>query len=396
MIRRLARGPLADFRGRVMKRVKGANPYPPSSPTNPLDQFTPEPGFDPPAPAATAAAPWTDTASSAPTAGTRHVFDRAWKKMIFWCLLCCAAITAVALVWLHPTSTSAETLTGSLRVESDPSGAAVFVDGKPSGSTPVAVNLQRGKHLLTLRLGDLTQELPLMIEPHVSTVHHITWPVEETARQRRGGLRVISDEAGDRIAVDGSDRGVTPLTITGLTPGDHQVVVYSRGQVHRRVIRIERGATASFVISARTIETGVQSGWLAVSAGAPLQVIENGKLLGSTESETIMLPAGEHTFEFVNPALGFDATRAVKIGVGKTERIVLELPLTHISINATPWAQVWLDGESIGDTPIGNLSTVIGSHELIFRHPQLGERRVTAVVTLKEPARVAVDLRKSP
>jgi hypothetical protein len=63
-------------------------------------------------------------------------------------------------------------------------------------------------------------------------------------------------------------------------------------------------------------------------------------------------------------------------------------------VNATPWAQVWLDGEAIGDTPIGNLSTVIGSHELIFRHPQFGERRVTALVTLNEPARVAVDMRK--
>jgi hypothetical protein len=36
----------------------------------------------------------------------------------------------------------------------------------------------------------------------------------------------------------------------------------------------------------------------------------------------------------------------------------------------------------------------IGPHQLIFRHPELGERRVTAVVTLKDTARVAVDMRK--
>jgi hypothetical protein len=63
-------------------------------------------------------------------------------------------------------------------------------------------------------------------------------------------------------------------------------------------------------------------------------------------------------------------------------------------VNATPWAQVWIDGQSIGDTPIANLPTTIGSHEMIFRHPQLGERRITAVITLKEPARVAVDMTK--
>jgi serine/threonine-protein kinase len=68
------------------------------------------------------------------------------------------------------------------------------------------------------------------------------------------------------------------------------------------------------------------------------------------------------------------------------------MPRATLSVNATPWAQVWLDGESVGDTPIGNLTTTVGSHELIFRHPQLGEKRVTTLVTLKEPARVAIDM----
>ena len=379
-----------------MKPVTGANRSPSPGPTNPLDQFTVE--LVSPPPVATAAAAPMEAASRSPSR-SRMVVDRAQTKMILWGLLCCAgcaALTTVAFVWVRPISTSAETLTGSLRVESDPSGAAVVVDGKPSGSTPVTVSLQRGEHRLRVRRGDRIQELSVMIDPHVSTVHHITWSADGAAGQGRGGLRVIDDEPGDRVAVDGTDRGVTPLTIGDLTPGDHQVVVRSRGEVHRRVIRIEAGATASLVISPRTVEPGVQSGWLAVSAGAPLQVIENGKLVGTTESETIMLPAGEHTFEFANPALGFGATRAVKIGVGKTEHVAIELPRTHMSVNATPWAQVWLDGESIGDTPIGNLSTVIGSHELIFRHPELGERRVTAVVTLKEPARFAVDMRKQP
>jgi hypothetical protein len=36
----------------------------------------------------------------------------------------------------------------------------------------------------------------------------------------------------------------------------------------------------------------------------------------------------------------------------------------------------------------------IGSRELIFRHPDLGERRATVLVTLKEPARISMDLRK--
>jgi hypothetical protein len=35
-----------------------------------------------------------------------------------------------------------------------------------------------------------------------------------------------------------------------------------------------------------------------------------------------------------------------------------------------------------------------GPHEVLFRHPELGEKRVRTVVTLSEPAKVSVDLRQ--
>ena len=132
-----------------------------------------------------------------------------------------------------------------------------------------------------------------------------------------------------------------------------------------------------------------------MNTDAPLQIFEDGKLVGTTESERIMFPAGDHTFAFVSATLGFSVTRAVRIDADRVATLPIALPPAVISVNATPWAQVWLDGQSLGDTPIGNVPTTLGSHEVIFRHPQLGERRVTVLVTLKEPARVAVDMRGS-
>ena len=46
-----------------------------------------------------------------------------------------------------------------------------------------------------------------------------------------------------------------------------------------------------------------------------------------------------------------------------------------MALNALPWAEVWIDGESIGETPIGKVSVPIGWHEIVFRHPELGEKR---------------------
>jgi serine/threonine-protein kinase len=64
-----------------------------------------------------------------------------------------------------------------------------------------------------------------------------------------------------------------------------------------------------------------------------------------------------------------------------------------MAINAIPWAEVFVDNARVGETPIGNIAVPIGSHEVIFRHPELGERRLSVTVSVGEPMKVGVDLR---
>jgi serine/threonine-protein kinase len=84
----------------------------------------------------------------------------------------------------------------------------------------------------------------------------------------------------------------------------------------------------------------------------------------------------------------------VQINAGSTATASVELPNGTLSVNALPWAEVTIAGKPVGTTPLGNLSVPIGSHEIVFRHPQLGEQRRTVKVTATTPARVGVDLNK--
>jgi hypothetical protein len=145
---------------------------------------------------------------------------------------------------------------------------------------------------------------------------------------------------------------------------------------------------------AAAVSPQLLAGRLAVTAPVPLRLYESGRLVGTTEAESTMLPQGTHQLEFVNEAVGFRARRTVSIKPGATSSVKLDAPPGTLHVNAVPWAEVWIDGERIGDTPIGNLQTKIGSREIVFRHPELGERRTTVTVTLKEPARISMDLRK--
>jgi hypothetical protein len=135
-------------------------------------------------------------------------------------------------------------------------------------------------------------------------------------------------------------------------------------------------------------------GWLTVVTPFELQVYEGSTLLGSTARERITLPAGPHTLLLVAEALDFEATVRVDIPAGGGMTTDLPVPNGTLSLNALPWANVSLDGQSLGATPFANLSVPIGTHEVIWHHPALGERRQTVVLTAKTPVRLVADLRR--
>lgn len=135
------------------------------------------------------------------------------------------------------------------------------------------------------------------------------------------------------------------------------------------------------------------AGMLSVSAPVAMRVFEQSRLIGTTEAETIMLSVGTHTLDFVNESVGYRERRTVTVQAGRTANLQLEPPHGTLHINAVPWAEVFVDNERVGETPIGNLKMPIGNHQVVFRHPELGERRATVLVTLVGPARISMDLR---
>ena len=138
----------------------------------------------------------------------------------------------------------------------------------------------------------------------------------------------------------------------------------------------------------------VASGWVTVTAPHDLNVFENGALVGTSRGGRIKLPVGAHQLELVGESIGYRETRSVDVRNNANASVSVALPNGTLSLNATPWAEVLVDGKSVGETPIGNLSIGLGQHEVVFRHPELGEKRMTATVTLTGPTRLTADLRK--
>ena len=280
---------------------------------------------------------------------------------------------------------------GTLSVQTNPAGATVVIDGQQRGMTPLNLQLKPGRHVVELVTDGDVRSIPVTITPAGQVSQFIEIP---RAASALGELQIRTEPAGATVTVDGRVLGKSPLTAEGLAPGPHSVTVENDlGPVTQRVT-IEAGTTASLVVPMSAPRNAPVSGWIAVNAQVDVQLFENQRLLGSSQTDRIMVPVGRHELEVVNEALGYRAVKTVNVAPGQTANIKLDLPKAPMALNAVPWAEVWVDGERVGETPIGSVPVSIGPHEVVFRHPELGERRVVTTVTLAGPAKVSVDMRK--
>ena len=114
---------------------------------------------------------------------------------------------------------------GELKVESEPSGARVYLDGKEMGETPLILpGIRLGQHSIrVIKEGyypydDQVEIDALDRKTFVAPLKNIT-----------GDLVVRSEPLRAVVYIDGKEVGVSPYEATGLSPGFHKVRVAKKG-----------------------------------------------------------------------------------------------------------------------------------------------------------------------
>ncbi|MBM3266004.1 MAG: PEGA domain-containing protein [Candidatus Sericytochromatia bacterium] len=113
---------------------------------------------------------------------------------------------------------------GRLAIEVDPPGALVFLDGEPVGKGSLSVAAPIGPHLITVaaegyEVFDETVDVATGAAAHV------------VAKLKRPSVTVTIEASvpGAAVAIDGVDRGTTPISLSGLAAGKHRVTVTREG-----------------------------------------------------------------------------------------------------------------------------------------------------------------------
>jgi hypothetical protein len=327
--------------------------------------------------------------ASAPTA-TR----RGWLWIALLLVVAAAVAGAAFLVprWRVMSRPNAPpaVVEGRVTIVSRPAGAQVLIDGTSRGVTPLTLSLPAGTYDLELQGDTAKRSLTVTVDPSTA----VRELVDLAPDGGLGSVEVTTDAPGARVAIDGTPRGVTPLVVRDVEAGSHRVTVTTEDGTIDRTVTVTPGATATVVASAAP--SSAAGGWLAIDAPIELQVIDNGEVVGSSRAARIMLPVGRHDLRLVSEPYEFETRVTARIAAGKTATVPVAMPTGTVSINASPWAEVFIDGRDVGSTPIGNLPVSVGAHTVVWRHPQLGERQQTVRVGARTPARASADLTRAP
>jgi len=235
---------------------------------------------------------------------------------------------------------------------------------------------------------------PATRREHVSaTVQAPVLDPTSAAAAAQGNLRVESDPAGILLAIDGRAAGRTPINID-LQVGNHAVELHGPSGVIRKSVAIAARTTTVLMTSLPDPAPPASTGSLVVSAPFTVELYVDGKRAAIGRSERISLSPGRHSISLVNEELAFRTIRDVRVRAGETIALPVVAPTGSLSVNALPWAEVWLNGQRIGETPLAALPVSVGHHEVLLTHPEHGSRRRLVAVQADAETRVGVDLRK--
>jgi hypothetical protein len=201
-------------------------------------------------------------------------------------------------------------------------------------------------------------------------------------------VTITSGTIGDTVTIDGREVGVTPYRAT-LDASMGEIRILSL-QPAPAPVPTPEPPVAEPIDTLRA--AAPRSGGVKLTSPVEIQVLEGERVLGSSTEGPVVTTAGIHQLDLVNSELGYRERRRVEIKAGQIISLSITPPNGRLNVNAQPWAQIWIDGKESGETPLANVSVTAGQHEVLFRHPQFGDRIEHAMVKSGGLTRISVTL----
>jgi len=284
---------------------------------------------------------------------------------------------------------------GTLLVAADVQGAEVLVDGKSLGAAPVvARNLPAGPHTVEVRkAGAPPWKQVVVVES--GKIKKVTAAIGASV-PKYGTLRVVCNVPAAEVFVDGDKKGVAPLTVPNLIPGDHIVLVKAKGYTPKQVpFKIVVNQQSLVTVDLEKAREEVPVGIVRVQADQPdAQVILDGQRIGKAPIERKGVTAGLHIVKVMK--LGFlTFTKKIHLQKGQVMVITAELEAggTLKVTSDPPGAAVFIDTQAVGKTPVLDRVMKVGTYTVEVQMQGYHPAKQTVAIEGGKPVAIHLELR---
>lgn len=280
---------------------------------------------------------------------------------------------------------------GVAQLESNPTGAYVYVDGRYIGTTPARVELDEGQHFATFYWRDQVITETFFITAGRTVVVSANF-------LRKTMLDIRTTPAGAQVFVDGNFVGVSPIQVE-VQPGAHTILATMPGYAPAQTsVSVSAGETKTVNLVLNPEQATLRI--FSSPAGASIYV--NGQYRGVAPSSGLTLSLSPGTYTVMARLTGYeDTSMTVTLNPGESRSITLTLPPRKATLNifTNPvGASIYVDGNYVGTTRSTGLSVQVdpGTHTIVATMNGYEDTTVTVSVASGETKRVDITLPPIP
>jgi hypothetical protein len=276
--------------------------------------------------------------------------------------------------------------TGSITVTSNPSSAAVILDGYNTGTTPwIFTGLTTGYHTVEI---DYPGYEAYVTNVYVDDGANPSVYADLTNLVSYGSLFVDSTPRGADVYVDGNYQGTSAVTVGGLSAGPHQVELHLAGYevlTTTETVSSGQGTVVNLVLT--PLSTFSDDGSIDITSATSgaliyLDGIYKGSIISGTTFSIISVSPGSHTILIHAPGYT-DIIRTVQVDPGQIATVDASSSLSYpvgttaglqgsasqppgpgsIVVTSTPaGGQVTVDNQFRGVAPVTIYNVATGNH----------------------------------
>ena len=194
----------------------------------------------------------------------------------------------------------------------------------------------------------------------------------------------LESSMGDNGPADDSAAALQTQSVDGAAPPESSIAPDPRAKTTsvERLQSQEREAS-------EPVPALPNNGYLSVRVDPSTEVFVDGQSRGVAPLEQIQLSAEDHSLRLSHQDYFGVITDQVRIRGGETLTKTYSFSdLGYLQVVVQPWAEVYIDGRYVGQTPLSKIQVTVGKHTVILRHPELGEKQAVVDIQSNETTRL--------